>query len=154
MPLIRRDKPVDVSENILVKATQFLHKDSRLTPAKQGMRLQRFNVWTFRRLQAYKVGVMRPKTSTRATTQSSFLSLSVTIPINISGEDLTRLQLCMPSRWQINAMLALGFLGVLFLLATIHQVGRTIGLAEIILLGINDLVRGTFKVFQALTGLR
>lgn len=154
MPLIKRDKPVDVSENILVRATQFLYKNSRLTPVKQGMRLQRFNVWTFRKLQAYKVGVMRSKTSTQASAQSSLLSLSVTIPINISGEALTRLQLCMPSRWQINAILILGFLAILLLLATVHQIGRTIGLAEIILFGINDLVRGTFKVVQALLSLR
>jgi hypothetical protein len=154
MPLLRRDKPVDISNNVLVKASQFLHKKPCPAPARQGMRIQRFNVWAFRRLQAHKVGVVRPKTTTQAAPHSSFFSLSVTIPINISGDTLTKLQLCMPSRWQINAMLALGFLALLVLLATIHQVGRTIGLAEIILSGINDIVRGTFKVVQALIGLR
>ena len=154
MQLIKRDNNTDVTDNILVRATHALHRKplTKATTLNDGSTmLHRLEIWTFLKTQDGKV--VRRK-STHLETQNSLFSLSVTIPVNVSGDALAQIQQLMPSRWQINAILVLALMFVLLLLAIIHQVGRTIGLAEIILLGVNDLVRGSLKVVNRLLGIR
>lgn len=155
MQLIRRADKTNVADNIVVKATNFFHQKRRTnTPvaANEGLIVRRQRFWSYRKSQDAKVGVVQ--TSRSSTQSSSLFSLSVTIPVHVSGDTLAQIGPFMPSKWQINALILLCALVLLLLIAFVHQLGRTIGLAEIILLGVNDLVRGTFNLVNRIVGIR
>ncbi|KAG2176085.1 hypothetical protein INT44_000564 [Umbelopsis vinacea] len=152
MQLTKRAEKVHVAESIVVRTTNFLRANRAIQPAsKMNVTLfRRMQFWSFRKSKEAKVGVVQK--STRLTAQTSILS--VTIPIHISGDTLEQIRPFLPSRWQINCLLLLSLLGLLLLLAIVQQVGRTLRLAEIILLGINDLVRCVFSLANKIVGIR
>lgn len=154
MQLIRRADKTNVSDNIVARATNFLHRKRPTNPpggADDGIVVRRLRIWSLRKSQDAKVGVVRP---TRLTAQTSLFSLSVTIPIHVSDNTLAQIRPFMPSRWQLNALILLCLLFLLLLFTVVQQLGRTIGLAEIILLGVNDIVRGVFKLVNMVVGIR
>ncbi|KAH8549349.1 hypothetical protein BGW37DRAFT_502826 [Umbelopsis sp. PMI_123] len=152
MQLTKRANKTHVADSIVVRATNFLRQNQtpQLATKPDVTLARRLRFWSFRKFKAARVGVVQK--STRLTTQTSILS--VTIPIHISGDALEQIRPFMPTKWQINGFLLLSLLFMLLLLVIVQQIGRTLRLAEIILLGINDLIRCVFSLAHRIVGIR
>ncbi|CAO3671594.1 unnamed protein product [Umbelopsis ramanniana] len=153
MQLTKRTENAHVAENIVFRANKFFRVNRDIQPSskKDVTLVRRLQFWSSSgKSKVAKAGVLQK--STRLTAQTSILS--VTIPIHISGDTLERIRPFLPSRWQINCLLLLSLLFMLLLLTIVQQVGRTLRLAEIILLGINDLVRCVFSLLNRIVGIR
>jgi hypothetical protein len=149
MQLTKRTENAHVAENIVFRTNRFFRVNRAIQPSskKDVTLVRRLQFWSSGKAKVAKVGVLQ-----KSTVQTSILS--VTIPIHISGDTLERIRPFLPSRWQINCLLLLSLLFMLLLLAIVQQVGRTLRLAEIILHGINDLVRCVFSLLNRMVGIR